>query len=121
VLAVGVLRELLERGKFTETESTRAAHDEFWRGIDSVKAFVGERLELDATGETPKAQIYRRYKDWMLELGSWKFTVSERTFWERFRHHVPGAVESRPATGPGTGPDEPGKRERVIRGVRLVG
>ncbi|MBT9282305.1 MAG: bifunctional DNA primase/polymerase [Hydrogenibacillus schlegelii] len=63
-VAIGGLRRLERQGRFTENEATRKALEMYRENIDSVAAFVKERVAIDDNAAESKQEIFAAYKRW---------------------------------------------------------
>lgn len=105
-LLVGA-RRLLARGRFPDPPEAVQALDRAQKmQTDTVFAWLVEsEAQVTESYETPKASIYRDYRDTVLD-GSGK-PVGEKIFWQRLREHFGEALqERRPRCGKA--------RERVV-------
>lgn len=84
--AVAALRDLMERNRFQDTESSEAAMREFRRASDPVMGWLEERCDIDP--ELPpfnRKQLYDDYKAWTTENGH--RVLSGVKFYARLRSH----------------------------------
>lgn len=97
VLAVGGLRRLMERGRFSEPATVVAAGEQYRDRLDSARGFVTDACVLHLDAWTPRAALYKAYKTWCVEAG--KYPVSAENFYARLRMDYPGRVEERGRQG----------------------
>lgn len=100
-------RRLLARGRFPDPpEAVQALNRAQKMQTDTVFAWLVEsEAQVTESYETPKASIYRDYRDTVID-GSGK-PVGEKIFWQRVREHFGEALqERRPRCGKA--------RERVV-------
>jgi putative DNA primase/helicase len=75
---VRALRDLLARGNFPETASSRAAMEDFRRKVDQVRTWLDERAEVGPEQPlTPRTQMYADYKDWAKDSGVGQISANE--------------------------------------------
>lgn len=105
-LLVGA-RRLLARGRFPDPPAAvqQLTHEQKMQ-TDTVFAWLVETEAEAGKGiETPKVEIYRHYRDSVLE-GNGK-PVSDRIFWSRLREHFGDALQERR-------PRQSGDRQRMV-------
>lgn len=73
------LQRLLERDRFTETDATREAKEEYRQDSNSARAFCDENLEPSAHGWLTKESVYKQYSSWVKEEGL-TYTFPQRDF-----------------------------------------
>lgn len=84
--AVMALRNLMERRRFLECESTDAAMKEFRRASDHVTGWLEERCDVNADwGPVHQTKLYRDYKEWAMDNGH--SALSARKFYGRLKGH----------------------------------
>jgi putative DNA primase/helicase len=93
--AVGALRGLMARGAFTATDSGRAAHAEFVRKSNPVRAWLDERTKGD--GWVRRVVAYENYRAWVEDSGL--RPLSRPKFYDRLRQA--GVLETKRQGEPG--------------------
>lgn len=77
--ALSGLRRLTERNRFSDSESSKAAIEEYRRECNSAYDFIKEYCTFDdPTAWIPKRDVYIRYRSWCLESG--RRPMAERGF-----------------------------------------
>lgn len=64
------LKRLRTQGKFTTSDSSQAASEEYRNDNNTARAFLQEHCVEDATAETSKMDLYKHYKDWCENNGN---------------------------------------------------
>lgn len=104
-IAIKGLRRLEIKGGFTENEASRKALETYRETIDSVAAYIQERITIDNKAAESKQEIFAAYKRWCEEAGL--KSLGRNRFNVRFAE-LTGAYEANRV------------RERQWRGVRLL-
>jgi len=87
---------LLERGDFAETESSRAAREEFARRVDQVRAWLDDCAEIGpGLPFAPRTELYQAYQRWAARDGHRPVRAAE--FYDRLE-----AAGGEPAKQAGT-------------------
>lgn len=80
--AIAALPALLERGDFADTESGRAAKDEFARRVDQVRTWLADCTDVaDEHPWVARTELYESYKRWAARDGHKPVKASE--FYDR--------------------------------------
>ncbi len=102
------LRNLLERGAFTNDKNIEAIREQYIKESDSVKTFTQEMIEHSPENHIEKSELYNKYCEYCLSHNY--PTISKDSFMKRLPREV--AVEDcRPKIG--------GRRVYAWRGIQL--
>jgi P4 family phage/plasmid primase-like protien len=82
--AVAALRDVMDRGCFTEVESVIEAQNEMAIALNPIKEFFDDCIEIDPNRITPRSVIYQAYLVWCARTGR-DHPLGERRFWGKFR------------------------------------
>ena len=78
---IRILRELLERGRFTNEGTIEEKRERYEERANPLKTFIEEYCEFNPEGFIPSTEFYNRFKAWMIQkrprfrIPSWKNEV----------------------------------------------
>lgn len=112
-VAIQGLKDLLERGDFSKTDSIEATREQYIRLSDSVGAFVMDHVEAHPEEFVQKKELYTAYCDYCREIGA--PAVAENTFHRELQKKL-RVEDYRPSL------EVDGKKERVQcwKGITLI-
>ena len=116
VKAIEALRNVMDRGGFTEAASVIEAQNEMATALNPIKEFFDDCVEIIADCITPKKTVYQTYLKWCSTTGR-NHPLGTKTFWPRFKNEM---MTRSGMTTWDKSLEERTSSERKIRGVRVT-